>query len=48
LPQILGQGGGALEFGARLLESTELLEQVSTRAGQQMVASERRLVGQRI
>jgi hypothetical protein len=48
LPQVLRHGGRALELGAGLFESAELLEQVRSRAGQQVVASKRMLFGQRI
>jgi hypothetical protein len=48
LPHVLRQGRRTFELGASLGEPTELLQQVRARAGEQMVASERRLIGQRI
>lgn len=48
LALVAGEGGGALEFGAGLLMTPELEEQIAAHAGEQMVALESWLLGEGI
>src|SRR5512140_179647 len=43
LPGIVGEGGGAFELAASLIEPAELGEQVAAHAGQQVITLERGL-----
>ena len=44
LARVARQGGGALEFGAGLVQSAQLGQQVAADAGQEVVGLERRLL----
>src|SRR5262249_17507790 len=48
LAHIFGEGRGALELRARLLVSSQALQQVRSRAREQVIALERGLVRQRV
>src|SRR6185295_7284187 len=46
LARVRGERRGALELGTRLLQPTELLQEVAARGGEERVLAERRLVAE--